>query len=86
MIKLNELKRKDKVFFARTMPKLDYYEVFDCVVVSVDEKYCIVSDTKTKQSFLLHNKRAEEVLFTDRKLALKYLREEESKNELREDY
>ena len=86
MIKLNELKRKDKVFFARTMPKLDYYEVFDCVVVSVDEKYCIVSDTKTKQSFLIHNARAEKVLFKDRKLALKYLREEESKNELREYY
>lgn len=86
MVNLNELKKHDTVIFVRTMPRLNYYEMFDCVVVNIDDKHCIVSDKKTKQSFLLHNKRAEEVLFTDRKLALKYLREEESKNELREDY
>ncbi|MBQ4523570.1 MAG: hypothetical protein IJA10_11565 [Lachnospiraceae bacterium] len=82
MVKLDELKKHDKVFFARTMPKLGYYEIFDCVVVDIDEKYCIVSDTKTKQSFLIHNSRAEEVLFKDRKLAVKYLKEEEQKYEL----
>ena len=80
MINLNELKKHDKLFFVRTMPKLNYYEIFDCVVVNIDEKYCIVSDVKTKQSFLIHNSRAEKVLFKDRKLALKYLKEEEKRN------
>ena len=80
-VKMNELKRHDKVLFARIMARLGYYEIHECSVATVhDDDYCTVCDIKTKQSFLMHKPRAEEVLFKDRKLALEYLAEQKELN------
>lgn len=80
-VKMNDLKRHDKVLFARIMPKMGYYEIHDCIVATIhSDDYCTVCDSKTKQSFLMHKPRAEEVLFKDRKLALKYLDEQRKLN------
>ena len=85
-VKLDELHKHDKVLFTRIMPKLGYYEIHDCVVATLhnvlhdNSDYCTVCDTKTKQSFLIHKPRVEEVLFRDRRLALEYLEEEKRIN------
>ena len=80
-IRMNELKRHDKVLFVRIMPSLKYYEIHECSVATVhSDDYCTVCDIKTKQSFLMHKPRAEEVLFKDRKLALEYLAEQKELN------
>lgn len=79
-VKMNELKRHDKVLFARVMAKLGYYEIHECSVATVHDDYCTVCDIKTRQSFLMHKPRAEEVLFKDRKLALNYLKEQKQIN------
>ena len=80
-VKMNDLKRHDKVLFARIMPRLEYYEIHECVVATVhNDDYCTICDVKTKQSFLMHKPRAEEVLFHDRKLALKYIKEQKKIN------
>ena len=80
-VKMNDLKRHDKVYFARIMPRLDYYEIHECSVATMhSDDYCTVCDVKTKQSFLMHKPRAEEVLFHDRKLALNYLKEQKKIN------
>lgn len=80
-VKMNELNKHDKVLFARIMPQLDYYEIHECKVATVhNDDYCTVCDVKTKQSFLMHKPRAEEVLFHNRKLALNYLKEQKKIN------
>lgn len=85
-VKLEELHRHDKVLFARIMPKLGYYEIHECVVVTLhntmfdNSDYCTVCDTKTKQAFLVHKPRVEEVLFKDRKLAVEYIKEQKKIN------
>lgn len=80
-VKMNDLKRHDKILFARIMPILGYYEIHDCVVATVHEDdYCTVCDNKSKQSFPLSKRRAEEVLFRDRKLAVKYIKEQKELN------
>ena len=80
-VKMNDLKRHDKVLFARIMPRLGYYELHECVVATIHtDDYCTICDVKTKQSFLMHKPRAEEVLFHDRKLAVKYIKEQKELN------
>ncbi len=79
-IKFDELKKKDKVLFVRIIPPLGYYEIHDTIVITKKDDYCTVSDKRTKQSFLLDKKYAEEVLFNDRKKALSYLNEQKEKN------
>ena len=80
-VKMDNLKRHDKVLFARIMPRLKYYEIHECSVATVHENdYCTVCDVKTKQSFLMHKPRAEEVLFYDRKMAVDYLAEQKELN------
>ena len=80
-VKMNDLKRHDKVLFARIMPTLGYYEIHDCSVATIHtDDYCTVCDVKTKQSHLIHKAKAEKVLFKDRKLAVKYLKEQKELN------
>lgn len=82
-IKFEELKRKDRLYFTRMMPKLGYYEIHEVSVATHhvgEDNYCTVSDINTKQSFLLHKPRAEQTLFIDRQKALEYLKEQKALN------
>lgn len=72
-IKYDGLKKGDTVYFARILPKMEIYELLDLHIVSIYDTYCTGADSKTKQTFLFQRKEAEEVLFSDRKLALQYL-------------
>ena len=80
-IKLEDLHKKDKLWFARIIPNIDYYGLLEVSVVSVniEEKYCVVTEKKSKQSFLLNKNEAEQLLFKDKKYALKYLSEQRGK-------
>lgn len=81
-INYNSLNHKDKLYFVRMMPKLGYFEIHEVVVATMhtfDENskpYCTVSDVKTKQTYLLGQKYAEQVLFKDRSKALEFLKEQ----------
>ena len=83
-IEYDSLKRKDKLYFVRMMPKLGYFEIHEVSVATHytkeerDNPYCTVSDTKTKQSYLLGQKYAEKVLFRHREKALKFLKEQKA--------
>ncbi len=72
-IRYNTLKKGDIVYFARVLPKVEMYELLDLHIVSINDTYCSGVYSKTKQTFLFKREEAEEVLFSDRKLALKYL-------------
>ena len=79
-ITYENLKKGDSVIFARVLPKIGYYELLDLHVVSVYNKYCTGADTKTKQTYCFGKKRAEDVLFLNRNLAIEYLDKKKQKN------
>ena len=73
--------RKDKLYYARIIPKFGYYEIHDVVMVSKYDNHCSVCETKTKQSFMF-NVKGNGIcnLFVDREEALNYLKDEKKKN------
>lgn len=79
-IDYEELQKGDSVIFARALPRIGYYELLDLHIVSVYEKYCTGADLKTKQTHSFNRKLAEEVLFFDRNLAIKYLNRKKYEN------
>ena len=76
----DELEKRDVVFFARILPNNGYYKVLDLSIVSIHKKYCTGTDLTTKQTFLLDKETAEEVLFKNKKDALRYLNSRKNDN------
>jgi len=79
-LEYEDIQKGDALCFARIMPMFGYYEIHDVVVVSKCHDYCVVCETKTKQSFLLLMKDIENKLYIDREDALTFLKEEKKKN------
>lgn len=75
-----ELERGDKVYFARVLPPLGYYEIHEVVMINKNDEYCTATEQKTKQTFLFMLKDVTERLYIDRSEALKYLKEQKVKN------
>ena len=79
-LQYDDIQKGDKLYFARIMPKFGYYEIHDVVMVTKYDDHCTVTETKTKQSFLLMNKDIANKLYIKRDDALVFLRAEENKN------
>lgn len=79
-IEYSKLKRGDNLIYARIMPKIEYYELLDVHLVSHNNEYCTVTDIKTRQTYLIEKRFSKYLLYTNRKLALKYLKEQKEKN------
>lgn len=79
-IEYDKLKRGDELIYTRVLAKIGYYELLDVHLVSHNDEYCTVTDTKTKQTYLIERKFSKYLLYTNRKLALKYLKEQKEKN------
>lgn len=79
-IEYSKLERGDNLIYARIMPKIGYYELLDVYLVSHNDEYCTVTDVKTKQTYLIERRFSKYLLYTNRKLALKYLKEQKKKN------
>ncbi len=73
-IDYDELKRGEPLLYARIIPNVGYYEILDVHVVSHYQDYCTVTESKTKQTFLINRVHAKNVLYINRKLALEYLK------------
>lgn len=84
-----QLDKKDKVYYARILPKVKIYEVCDLIVNSVDYEWFVAVDKRDKRSYLFNYSDIDNIVFTDRNLALsKVLEAEEStpKSELHTEY
>ena len=79
-LQYEDIQKGDKLYFARIMPKFGYYEIHDVVMVTKYDDHCTVTETKTKQSFLLGMKDIESKLYSDKDKALTYLKDEQKKN------
>lgn len=79
-IEYSKLERGDNLIYARIMPKIGYYELIDVHLVSHYDEYCTVTDIKTKQTYIIGRKLSGQLLYKNRKLALKYLNEQKEAN------
>lgn len=64
------MKKGDKVYFARILPRVGIYEVYDLKIRTVAETWFSAIDSHSKHTFLFSNKDIENRIFYDRKDAL----------------
>lgn len=79
-LEYEDIQKGDSLYFARTMPKFGYYEIHNVVVVTKQDDFCTVCETKTKQSFIFNLKSMSQSLYINRDEALDYLKEEKNRN------
>lgn len=71
------LKRKDVVYYARIQPSLGVYDVLELIVRTVETDWFTGMDKRDKRVYLFNNKDLNKTVFTDRKEALKMVKEAE---------
>ena len=77
------MKKGDIVYFARILPRVGIYEVYDLKIRMVAETWFSATDNHIKQTFLFNNKDIEKTIFYDRKEALKTVKAaEKNKKEI----
>ena len=64
------MKKGDKVYFARILPRVGMYEVYDLKIRMVAETWFSAIDNRSKHTFLFSNKDIDKIIFFDRKDAL----------------
>jgi len=77
------MKKGDKVYFARILPRVGMYEVYDLKVRTVAETWFSAIDNRSKHTFLFSNKDIEKIIFYDRREALNVVKiAEKNKKEI----
>ena len=71
------LKRKDVVYYARIQPSLGVYDVLELFVRTVEIDWFTGMDKDDKRVYLFDNNNLNKNVFTDRKEALKMVKEAE---------
>lgn len=67
---MSELKRKDKVYYAKIIPSLSTYDVCDLIVRTVEENWFVGIDNQDKHAYLFNDSDINKVVFKNRKDAL----------------
>ncbi len=76
-----QLKNKDKIYYARILPKVKIYEVCDLIINFVDyvNEWFVAIDKRDKRSYLFNYDDVDNIVFFDRNIALsKVTKAEES--------
>ena len=68
------MKKGDIIYFARILPRVGIYDVYDLKIRMVAETWFSATDNRSKQTFLFNNKDIEKTVFYDRKEALKVVK------------
>lgn len=76
---LNDLKKGDKIYYARIIPTTDIYEVGDLIIRMVADTWLSATDKRSKQAYIFSNKQLNEDIFMKREDALKKVIEAEKK-------
>ena len=74
---LNKIKKNDIVYYARIMPKLDVYDVYDLKVRTVEDTYFVAIDKRDKKSYLFNFTDINKTVFANRQEALNKTKEAE---------
>ena len=65
-----DIKVNDIVYYARIMPKLDIYDVYDLKIRSIEDTYFVGVDMRNKHSYLFPYEDIDKIVFIDRKDAV----------------
>lgn len=71
------LKKKDILFYARTIPKVNIYEVCELTVRTVERDYFVGTDKRDKHAYLLSYTDINNTVFVNRNDALLKVQEME---------
>ena len=71
------IKPKDIVYYARIMPKLGIFDVYDLKVRTVEDTYFVAIDKRDKKSYLFSYNDVDKTVFTNREEALSKVKKEE---------
>ena len=73
----DKIRKNDIVYYARIMPKLDVYDVYDLKVRTVEDTYFTGIDKRDKKSYLFSYKDVDKTVFTNREEAVNKTKEAE---------
>jgi hypothetical protein len=76
---MQELKKKDVVYFARIIPSSYMYDVCELIIRTVEDNWFVGIDKRDKHAFLFYDTDINKIIFTDRKKALEKVKDAESK-------
>lgn len=71
---MNNLKKKDIVYYARIIPSVGIYDVCELKIRTVEDDYFVGIDKHDKHAYLLTNNVIGKTVFKDRKTALEIIR------------
>lgn len=74
-----QLNKGDKLFYARILPKVGLYEVYDLIVRTVNDTYFVAIDKKDKRAHLLEYNKIGKLVFNKREDAVKVVNDAEKK-------
>ena len=73
----DKIRKNDIVYYARIMPKLDVYDVYELKVRTVEDTYFSTMDKRDKKSYLFSYKDVDKTVFANREDALSKVKEAE---------
>lgn len=81
-----QLKKKDRLYFARIIPSAGIYDVCDVIVRTATDNWFVACDKKDKHAYLFSNNELDKNVFTSRLEALEKVNEaEKNKGIINED-
>lgn len=76
-LRTDKIKKDDIVYYARIMPKLDIYDVYELKVRTVEDTYFSTIDKRDKKSYLFSYNDIGKTVFLNRQEALNKTKEAE---------
>lgn len=75
---MSDLKRADIIYFARIIPTSGIYDVIELKVRTVENDWFVGIDKRDKHAYLFSDDAINKTIFTDRKQALKKVKDAEA--------
>lgn len=72
-----QVKKKDKMYYARILPTADVYDVCDLIIRTVEDDWFVGMDKRDKHAYIFNNSDIGKIVFSDRTIALEKVRQEE---------
>ena len=73
----DKIRKNDIIYYARIMPKLGIFDVYDLKVRTVEDTYFVAIDKRDKKSYLFSYNDINKTVFTNREEALSKVKKEE---------
>lgn len=75
-----QLRKNDKLFYTRIIPRTRIYEVCELIVRTVEDTWFVAIDKRDKHAYLFTYDDVESILFEDREKALSIVLDAEKKS------